>query len=78
MPRTQHSPMAAGVALAAAAAVAFGLTTPLVARAGAGLGPFTASALLYGGAAILSFLSYPFADRSGSRPTPRSSAQAPA
>jgi drug/metabolite transporter (DMT)-like permease len=67
MPRAQHSPIAAGVALAAAAAVAFGLTTPLVARAGAGLGPFTASALLYGGAAILSFLSYPFADRSGRR-----------
>jgi hypothetical protein len=37
----ERSPIAAGVALAAAAAIAFGITTPLVARAGVGLGPLT-------------------------------------
>jgi drug/metabolite transporter (DMT)-like permease len=63
----ERSPIAAGVALAAAAAIAFGITTPLVARAGAGLGPFTVSALLYAGAALLSCLSYPFVGRSGRR-----------
>ncbi len=63
----ERSPIAAGVALATAAAIAFGITTPLVAQASAGLGPFTVSALLYAGAALLSFAAYPFVDCSGRR-----------
>jgi len=57
--------MATGVALAALAAAAFGLTTPLVARAGAGLGPFTVAAALYAGAAAVSLAARPFTRRSG-------------
>jgi drug/metabolite transporter (DMT)-like permease len=45
-------PLAQGLTLAALAALAFGLTTPLIARAGAGLGPFATAALLYAGAAL--------------------------
>lgn len=67
MAEQKRSPIAAGVALAASAAVAFGITTPLVARTGAELGPFTVSALLYAGAALLSFASYPLVGRSGRR-----------
>jgi drug/metabolite transporter (DMT)-like permease len=59
--------MAAVVALAIAAAVAFGLTTPLVALAGAKLGPFTIAAALYAGAALVSAASRPFTGRSGRR-----------
>jgi drug/metabolite transporter (DMT)-like permease len=52
MPR---SPIAVGVLLAATAAIAFGVTTPVVAWAGRGLGATTTAALLYlgaGGAAL--------------------------
>lgn len=48
-----RSPIAAGVALAVIAAVSFGATTPVVAWAGRGLGPFTTAALMYGGAAVI-------------------------
>ena len=41
------SPIGAGVVLAAIAAVAFGVTTPVIAWAGAYVGPFTTAALLY-------------------------------
>src|SRR5262245_45068633 len=41
--------------LAVAAAFLFGVTTPLVKRAGEGLGPFTTAALLYLGAAAVAF-----------------------
>jgi len=47
-------PIAAGGALALASAVAFGMTTPLVQRAGRGAGPFATAALLYAGAALFS------------------------
>jgi drug/metabolite transporter (DMT)-like permease len=46
--------IAAGVLLALAAAVFFGVTTPFVQRFGHGIGPFTTAAALYGGAALLS------------------------
>lgn len=49
-------PIALGVGLAAAAAVAFGVTTPVVAWAGAALGPFTTAALLYAGAVLAAVL----------------------
>jgi drug/metabolite transporter (DMT)-like permease len=49
-----HAPMAAGTLLAALAAASFGATTPLLARAGAGVGPLTSAALLYAGAAASS------------------------
>lgn len=46
------SPIRAGVLLAVVAAVAFGVTTPIVAWAGRHAGAFTTAALLYAGAAI--------------------------
>ncbi len=45
-----------GVLLAAAAALAFGVTTPIVAWAGRSIGPFTTAALLYAGAAIIALV----------------------
>lgn len=44
-------PIAKGVLLAIASAIAFGLTTPVIAWAGRDLGPLTTAALLYVGAA---------------------------
>src|SRR5258708_28047700 len=52
----QRSPFSAGVLLALAAAVAFGSTTPLVHRFGAGVGPLTTACLLYSGAALVTLL----------------------
>ena len=46
-------PALGGAALALAAAVLFGISTPLVQRAGVGLGAFSTAALLYAGAALL-------------------------
>jgi drug/metabolite transporter (DMT)-like permease len=46
--------IAAGVLLALAAAVFFGISTPFVQRFGHGIGPFTTAAALYAGAAIMS------------------------
>lgn len=43
-------PIVRGVSLAAVSAISFGITTPLVARAGHGLKPFETAALLYAGA----------------------------
>ncbi len=51
MPR---SAITRGVLLAAAAAIAFGVTTPVVAWAGHGEGAFVTAALLYAGAALAS------------------------
>lgn len=48
----QRSTIARGVLLALLAALAFGLTTPLVQRAGALSGPFATAFLLYAGAAL--------------------------
>jgi len=46
------TPIAAGVVLALISAVAFGLTTPVIAWAGRDAGPLTTAALLYAGAAL--------------------------
>jgi drug/metabolite transporter (DMT)-like permease len=46
------SPLLAGTLNAALAAVAFGLTTPFIQRAGAGAGPLVTAGLLYLGAAL--------------------------
>ena len=51
-----HTPAIKGASLALLAAVLFGVSTPLVQRAGSGLGPFTTAALLYGGAAVMGAL----------------------
>jgi drug/metabolite transporter (DMT)-like permease len=51
---TPRSPIVAGTVLAVVAAVAFGVTTPIIARAGRDAGPFTTAALLYAGAALSS------------------------
>ncbi len=48
----ERSVIARGVMLALLAALAFGLTTPLVQRAGALAGPFATAFLLYAGAAL--------------------------
>ena len=45
-----------GGLLALVAAVLFGVSTPLVQKWGAGLGPFSTAALLYGGAAVVGWL----------------------
>lgn len=57
-PASWHArwPALQGGVLAVAAAILFGISTPLVQRAGAGLGPFTTAALLYAGAALLGLL----------------------
>lgn len=49
-------PAQRGAWLAVLAAALFGISTPLVQRAGAGLGPFMTAALLYAGAALLGAL----------------------
>jgi drug/metabolite transporter (DMT)-like permease len=48
-----NRPAIAGGLLALGAAALFGISTPLVQRFGASLGPFTTAALLYGGAAVI-------------------------
>jgi drug/metabolite transporter (DMT)-like permease len=50
-------PALRGGLLALLAAALFGVSTPLVQRLGAGLGPFTTAALLYAGAAVVGALS---------------------
>jgi drug/metabolite transporter (DMT)-like permease len=52
----ERSPLAPGVLLALAAAVAFGASTPLLHRFGAGVGPVTTACLLYAGAAVVALL----------------------
>ncbi len=56
LPGAVHAPALRGGLIALAAALLFGLSTPLVQRFGAGLGAFTTAALLYAGAALASFL----------------------
>lgn len=56
-PAAARHPALAGGLLALAAAVLFGLSTPLVQRFGASLGPFTTAALLYAGAALIGAVS---------------------
>ncbi|MGM9483055.1 DMT family transporter [Roseateles sp. NT4] len=58
-----NAPALRGGLLALLAAVLFGLSTPLVQRAGAGCGPWTTAALLYAGAALLGALSRRPAER---------------
>jgi drug/metabolite transporter (DMT)-like permease len=48
-----RSPVASGVILAAIAAVAFGVTTPIIAWCGRTTGPLTTASLLYFGAALV-------------------------
>ncbi|PXW95200.1 drug/metabolite transporter (DMT)-like permease [Sphaerotilus hippei] len=54
----KHLPLPAfrGAALALLAAALFGVSTPLVQRAGAGVGAFSTAALLYAGAALVGLL----------------------
>src|SRR6059058_726973 len=53
MPMRQTYPALQGGLLALSAAILFGISTPLVQRAGVGLGAFTTAALLYAGAALI-------------------------
>ncbi len=50
---TLSGPALRGGLLALAAAALFGISTPLVQRAGRGIGPFATAALLYAGAALI-------------------------
>lgn len=52
-PTWRRWPALRGGFLAVLAAALFGISTPLVQRAGEGVGPFTTAALLYAGAALL-------------------------
>jgi drug/metabolite transporter (DMT)-like permease len=65
------SPITSGVVLAVASALAFGVTTPLIAAFGANTGPLVTAALLYAGAAAASVIVSPFATSSGHSLTPR-------
>lgn len=65
--------MLSGSLLALGSAVAFGVTTPVVARAGVDVGPLTTAGLLYAGAVATALALRPFAARSG-RPLVRSDA----
>lgn len=58
-------PITAGVMLAVGAAIAFGVTTPLIARFGSDAGPLGTAALLYAGAAALSLATRRVARSSG-------------
>lgn len=60
-----RSAITRGVLLAAAAAIAFGVTTPVVAWAGRGQGPFATAALLYAGAALASAIMWLWARTRG-------------
>jgi drug/metabolite transporter (DMT)-like permease len=53
---SQRNSIAVGGSLALAAALAFGVTTPLIKRFGVHVGPFATAALLYGGAALAALL----------------------
>jgi drug/metabolite transporter (DMT)-like permease len=53
--RDEQNPMLTGALVAVLAAVAFGVTTPLIKRFGEAVGPFATAALLYAGAAGASF-----------------------
>jgi drug/metabolite transporter (DMT)-like permease len=61
------TPIAAGVLLAVASALAFGLTTPVIAWTGGDAGPVTAAALLYAGAAAAAVVMRLRARSTGSR-----------
>ncbi|XHS76522.1 EamA family transporter [Burkholderiaceae bacterium UC74_6] len=54
--RIANLPALGGAALALAAAVLFGISTPLVQRVGVGMGALSTAALLYAGAALLGAL----------------------
>ena len=56
-PTLWYRPALRGGMLALGAAALFGVSTPLVQRFGAGLGPFATAALLYAGAALLGAVS---------------------
>ncbi len=62
------SPITLGVLLGLLSAIAFGVTTPVIARMGGGMGPFTTAALLYGGALIISLAIRTASARRGGRP----------
>ena len=57
--------IAGGVGLAVASAITFGVTTPLVARAGAGVGAFMTAGLLYLGALGFSLIARPLTRATG-------------
>jgi drug/metabolite transporter (DMT)-like permease len=59
----EHRPAARGTWLAVLAAMVFGVTTPAVQRAGAGVGPFATAALLYLGAAAVAVFTHRSRDR---------------
>jgi hypothetical protein len=65
MAAPKRSPIASGVLFAVASALSFGVTIPLVARFGVGIGPLTTAGLLYAGAMLVSLLVRSVSARSG-------------
>jgi drug/metabolite transporter (DMT)-like permease len=63
-----RSPLILGASFALLSALAFGATTPLIARFGAATGPFATAALLYAGAALVGWCAVGRGPREG-RPT---------
>jgi drug/metabolite transporter (DMT)-like permease len=61
------APLVTGVLLAIASAIAFGITTPVIAWGGHGLGPLSTAALLYAGAAAAALAMRALARPSGAR-----------
>jgi drug/metabolite transporter (DMT)-like permease len=65
IPFMQSHSLQRGIGLALGAAVLFGATTPAIARASLGVGPFATAACLYGGASLLAAVLRLFASRDG-------------
>jgi drug/metabolite transporter (DMT)-like permease len=65
MAEKEKSPIVAGVVMAAASALAFGATTPVIAHFQGSDSPFATAGLLYAGAALISLTLRPFSQRSG-------------
>src|SRR5262249_39942061 len=61
----RSSPFAVGTMLAVLAAISFGITAPIIERAGHGLGPLTTAALLYLGAGWATIRVLPCTSSSG-------------
>lgn len=61
----RFGPIAGGVLLALASALAFGVTIPVLSWAGFGVGPYTTAALLYLGASLASLAQKVFVQESG-------------
>lgn len=65
MKQSRVGPIGGGVLLALASATAFGVTIPVLAWAGGGVGPYSTAALLYMGATLASLAQKPMVQEAG-------------